>query len=54
MAAYLVSRQQLRMIEKLREKALQEFQDEQAMRETKELDDLSIMRARFRDEEEVA
>ena len=56
MAFYLTCRQQLRMIEKLRSKALAQFKEEQLSKEAKQLDDLYIMRSRYQngEEEDVA
>lgn len=45
---YLVARKQTRMMEVLKEKAYAEYRRELAKREQKQLDDLSVMRARFR------
>jgi flagellar export protein FliJ len=47
---YLHARKQTRMIETLREKAYAEFKKARAKQEQKDLDDLNVMRARFRDQ----
>lgn len=47
MAHYLQCRKQRKMVDKLREKALEAHQDEQATRENRAMDDLSIMRFRI-------
>lgn len=48
--SYLAAKRQTRTIEILKEKASAEFRKEQGRREQRELDDLSVMRARFREE----
>lgn len=48
--AYLFARKQTRMIEVLREKAYAEYRKARAKHEQKQLDDLSVMRSRFREE----
>lgn len=50
MAEVLERRKQRRMIEKLREKAYERFLDEKQRKENREMDDLAVMRARFKKE----
>lgn len=51
--AYLVAKRQSRTIEILREKQYKEFKKALAKREQKELDDLSVMRARLKQLDET-
>lgn len=51
--AYLVAKRQTRTIEILREKQYKEFKKALAKREQKELDDLSVMRARLKQLDET-
>jgi flagellar export protein FliJ len=48
--AYLHCRRQTRTMEHMREKAFRDFRTEMNKREQKELDDMTVMRARFREE----
>ena len=50
--AYLFTKRQTRTIEILREKQYKEFRKALSKREQKELDELSVMRARFRKQED--
>jgi flagellar export protein FliJ len=50
--AYLHARRQTRTIEMLREKQYQEFRKALTKKEQKELDELSVMRARLREKED--
>jgi flagellar export protein FliJ len=52
--SYLLARKQTRIIEALREKQFAEFKRDLARRERRELDDLNVMRARFRHQERSA
>jgi len=50
MRTYLHARRETRVIEVLREKAIEEFKKEKAKKEQRELDDLTVMRSRFSSE----
>lgn len=52
--AYLAAKRQTRTIERLREKDLAEFKRALNKKEQKELDELTVMRARFKNLEETA
>jgi flagellar export protein FliJ len=52
--AYLITRRQTQMMERLYEQHFEEFKKERARKEQREMDDLTVMRARMIEEEGVA
>ncbi len=54
MRKYILARRERKMIDRLKEKALEAFKLEQARAEQKQLDDLVTMRSRLSHEEEIA